>query len=801
MPGFARKRRQAAPDKPYRCSWEIIFLYALLLLGAPTAAQASSVFRISLIEPGVYRVTYEDLVAAGLTKEPLSASSLALSNKGASVPLWVEDGGDGRFGPGDWFTFVGQALAGEASYYNEFTSVNTYVLHLRDGQPARMRDIREFASVDPAAARAVPFVIQRWEEDRLLMRFRPQDGAMQELWYWAKLTHLDPQPFTLPLDLSDRLTSSTEPLTLRLHFRGWSYTPRSVVSSFPDHRVEVLFNGVMVGSGEWQGQEEYRLDLQVPAHLLTQTSHTLAVRIPRRKQPQTANARTRRSFIDVVLLNWIEASYPRKAEFQTSQTRFFVSPMPGAAAITFLVRANDQAVVYGQHGTRVALQPSQGVKRGALLRYQVSLPSEEAFFYTVINNQFKAPVAIARDEPSQLRGKNNHADYLMITPAHLRAAIEPLAAFHRRRGLTVSVIDIQDIYDEFNESILHPRAIRDFIAYAYHQWKKPAPRFVLLVGDASWDTKNTETHDANYPDWTYRPGEGRKFRKNKSTAYPLNARLNRRNLIPTWNYNTYEGHAASDNWFVAVDGDKFYPDLAIGRLPVTEPEEVAAIVQKTIDYVENPESGPWRRKSLWITNEDERFQRISDRLSEQMIAQGFTAQKIYPQGEEASNQAHQAVLREAFDQGQFLIHFYGHGGRYIWRTGPPDLRKNYDLFTLDDLDQLAPTRRLPIVLSMTCYTAPFDHPSADSLGEKFLRLPGRGAVAVFAASWRNNPSQQFSEAVLRELTQPGTLGEALMRAKRAVKNRLLVETYNLLGDPALPLPPLELHPNSQNKRR
>ena len=49
-----------------------------------------------------------------------------------------------------------------------------------------------------------------------------------------------------------------------------------------------------------------------------------------------------------------------------------------------------------------------------------------------------------------------------------------------------------------------------------------------------------------------------------------------------------------------------------------------------------------------------------------------------------------------------------------------------------------------MVLSMTCYSAPFDHPSADSIGEKFLRVPGKGAVAVLAASWRNAPYQAMS---------------------------------------------------------
>jgi hypothetical protein len=160
---------------------------------------------------------------------------------------------------------------------------------------------------------------------------------------------------------------------------------------------------------------------------------------------------------------------------------------------------------------------------------------------------------------------------------------------------------------------------------------------------------------------------------------------------------------------------------------------------------------------------------------------------VYPRPEETGNEAHQAELRRAFDDGQLLVHFYGHGGRYIWRTGAPDYRKNHDLFTLDDLEELAPSSRLPVVLSMTCFTAPFDHPNADSIGEKFLRLPDRGAIAVLGASWRNVPIPAFSEALVGQLTRPGTVGEAVVRAKREARDRMMVETYNLLGDPALPV--------------
>ncbi len=80
------------------------------------------------------------------------------------------------------------------------------------------------------------------------------------------------------------------------------------------------------------------------------------------------------------------------------------------------------------------------------------------------------------------------------------------------------------------------------------------------------------------------------------------------------------------------------------------------------------------------------------------------------------------------------MRFIGHGGRYIWRTGPLNLRKNHDLFTLDDVSHLKNGANLPMILSMTCYSAPFDNPTEDSIGERFLREADRGAIAVFAAS-------------------------------------------------------------------
>src|SRR6185503_15175919 len=307
----------------------------------------------------------------------------------------------------------------------------------------------------------------------------------------------------------------------------------------------------------------------------------------------------------------------------------------------------------------------------------------------VVGGQLLRPDSVILDRPSHLASNAHHADYIMVAHERLKAAIEPLADFYRKRGLAVEVVDIQDVYDEFNYGVLHPRALKEFLSYAYHSWKPPAPRWVLLVGDASWDAKNEKHDDSQYPAAAFSPSHGTIFAEIDAVHYGPGAELKHRNLVPTWSYLTYDGHAAGDNWFVSVDGDDDLPDMAVGRFPVTEPAEVTAIVDKTIRYQERPEFGPWRNRMLWITSEQPGFILMSDQLADIFSKEGFAPEKVYPPPDAAAGAHDQQRLREALDRGDLLVHFVGHGGRFIWRTGPPDWQKHRDLFNLDDIDKLS----------------------------------------------------------------------------------------------------------------
>jgi Peptidase family C25 len=780
----AGRDRLPGGRRPGRSHRPILLAAAAALLALPAAAEAPA-FKVLVRDPGVYRVDYQELAAAGLDVAgggPLDSSLLALTNRGRPVPLWVDDGGDGRFGPGDHLEFVGEHLAGETTFYDDYSDLNVYRLSVTGGG-ARMS--APAATAKPTVGEpAILRVREHLEEDRLLLRFPPgRDGVEPELWYWAKLTHLDRKPFRLTLDLGSREPDARNPLTLRVRLRGWSHPPRRIEGAPADHRVEVLVNGVPVGAGEWNGQDAYVVEVpQVPEAALDGGHETLEIRVPRRRRAAGGD-----ELIDVVLVDWIEVAYRRRPALGAAQERIDVDPAAAGRPVELWPAAGEEVTVYGAGGSRIP-PPDRGHGKaaGEGTRQRFALPAGEEVLYAVPPGGLFHPAGVVADPPSHLRDPSRQADYLIIAHPTLLGAIAPLAEFHRQGGLSVEVVSVEDVYDEFHDGIVDPRAIRDFIDYAYHHYRPPAPRYVLLVGDASWDPKHAEARDENYADWTYRPGERVNFWKNASTPYSPAAGHDR-NLVPTGHYGYLEGHAASDNYFVSVDGDDFLPDLAIGRFPVTEPAEVAAIVDKTIRYATSSALGPWRRRILWVTSEEKIWKFRSDRLAAELDGRGFADVKVYPSPDEESNFRHQAHIQQALDEGQLLVHFLGHGGRYIWRTGPSDLKANADLFTLDHLDALAPSDRLPVVISLTCYSAPFDHPSADSIGEKFLRIPGRGAVAVVAASWRNSPAAGLDRVMMEEFTQPGTIGDAFLRAKRRLKNRSWVEMYNLLGDPAVPL--------------
>src|SRR4029453_8080737 len=140
-------------------------------------------------------------------------------------------------------------------------------------------------------------------------------------------------------------------------------------------------------------------------------------------------------------------------------------------------------------------------------------------------------------------------------------------------------------------------AIKDFLAHAYQAWPGPAPRYVLLLGDASYDAKDFL----------------------KAGAW---------DLVPSPVVRTTYLWTASDLAYAATNGDDLLPDLAIGRLPARTADEVRVLVEKIAAF-ETAARGLGGRAVFVADGADAAgaFEADSDEVA--TLAAGREVEKIY----------------------------------------------------------------------------------------------------------------------------------------------------------------------------
>ncbi|MHC5879319.1 C25 family cysteine peptidase, partial [Streptococcus pyogenes] len=74
-----------------------------------------------------------------------------------------------------------------------------------------------------------------------------------------------------------------------------------------------------------------------------------------------------------------------------------------------------------------------------------------------------------------------------------------LADLHRtHEGLTVHVVDINQVFNEFSGGTYDVPAIRDFVKMMYDRSNGDYPKYLLLFGDGSYDNKTESAANTNF---------------------------------------------------------------------------------------------------------------------------------------------------------------------------------------------------------------------------------------------------------------------------------------------------------------
>ncbi len=682
-----------------------------------SAAPAQPVDAVKLVvnEPGLHRVTAGDLRAAGFDAARNDPARLALTLAGQPVTLAAENSGDALE-----LIFYGEPRA------SRFGQDNIY--RLTWGDQAMTDAGRPIA---PAGGEATTTFTDRQtlEESTTYLSQLPADS---DHWLWQSL--FAPATFDTPFDLPGWAGSDVD-LTVSL----WANTQDTAVN--PDHRAVLLVNGQQVAEAAWDGQGTRTITATVPADVVQAAGNTLSLSAP----GDTGAA------VDMLYLDRIDLDYERQLTLSPGQQLLFSA---GAGAPVAVQGVDSAQALLWDVTDAAAAQPLTGAQADAQnLRFQDGAVEGVRRYALANRDALLAPRAILPDSGVDLRQNAEGADYIAITHPDFAAALQPLIDFRREQGLRVTVAAIQDVYDTFSGGMVDPAAIRDYMRYASDNWPAPAPRFLLLVGDASYD------YGGFLPDGTP-------------------------NLVPTYLLQThFVGETASDNWFVSLDDEDDRPDMAVGRIPAQTAEQVTAVVAKTLAYEQNADTAGWANRALFVADDkQDSFQQISDDLAANYLPADYQVEKIYLGQSDDPNTA----VIEQLDQGVGVLTYVGHGSMNVWAQEK--------ILSTDDAGALR-NDALPFMMTMTCLVGYFHHPQAISMGEALLFNQNGGVVGALvptSESLATDQSELASSIYTHLFGDAGTVGEAIMLGKQDLSAERdlmqdLIETFTLLGDPALRL--------------
>lgn len=672
---------------------------------APIPVPPVSGVRLEVDQAGVYAVTATQLRDTNLAFETFSADSLVLSRDGVVVPFLIA---------GDTLYFYAEAVTS--------TLQAPVVYWLSAGRGLAM-DSRPAAPTD--IGNAVGTITLQFQENETFIPRTPRT-PQRDPWF-GPLLFAAPEPHLIQLGA---LPPPAGPGELTISF--WARNEDPAVD--PDHHTMVALNDLVLdASVYWDGIAEHVVTLSYPAGAMQPVRNTLAIMVP-----GDTGTSGEAIYVDEIVLQYptplrlgsealtfrSDAENIRLLDGSADTLVFDISEAARPIVMVDFAATGDTVDLAGEGlgGRYIALRPAAALEPRLTVAYA------------------------AESLTNQARG----ADYIAIVPddAALQAELEPLLEHRREQGLQVTMVSLTQIYDEFGFGRASADAIQAFITYSARQWSPP-PRFVLLVGDASYDSRG-------YLDGT------------------------NPNLLPApLVYTTAAGYVGSDMWLTMAAGVAA-PVMAVGRFPVQTPAQLERMVNKTIIY-ERTRAADWDARALLVADDEAPYDSLTGRLNSFLAEAGYDP---YVLAVSDGADIHDAIV-EAINDGVSLIHYAGEGSIQVWG----DER----VFQADDAGELLNQERLPIFATFTSVNGLFNHPFDHSLAESMLWAENGGVVAAIApaAVTPDNVYEAMATAFFRELNDPGvrTIGEALRQAKATTglppEAADALHVFNLLGDPAL----------------
>ncbi len=536
---------------------------------------------------------------------------------------------------------------------------------------------------------------------------------------------------------------STMPATINLNLPSIDFS--SSVSSFDLkiqgvtqvlHQVKVVLNGVEVGviDGSYETSTTQHFDIQTS--ILREGNNTLVL--------TSQNGSSDISFFDTIKVN-----YQKRYLVQQNQLSFYV-PNYKAVYLDGFTSPNIRVfdITYPDQPRIISYLTPEANNSGG---YRVYLPSSRArVLFAIEDSALLSVASININAPSSLSTSAHNADMIIISYKDWMSEANDWANYRRSQGMTVEVVNIEDVYDEFSFGNFSTDAIRGFLQYAYNNWGKQ-PGYVLLIGDATYNPRN-------YPDG--RPNSG---------AY---------NFVPTKIVETNYIETGSDETMADFNDDGL-AEIPIGRLPIHDGQTVTKILNKVSIFEQNIAPQNLSRGVVFASDVPNGydFQGVSNRLRSQLSPD---VTSIMVNKSESDSRTH---LLSELNNGRFLVNYSGHGNTGAWSASPT-------FFGTSDVANMTNGNNLSIFTMLTCLNGFFIQPEV-TLSDALLEKQSGGAAAVWASTGLTTPDVQeiMATRFFNEINTSGAsmrLGDIIKNAKAAIPaGRDVRLSWALIGDPAL----------------
>ncbi|MBQ9254113.1 MAG: type IX secretion system sortase PorU [Bacteroidales bacterium] len=485
--------------------------------------------------------------------------------------------------------------------------------------------------------------------------------------------------------------------------------------------------------------------------------------------------------IDRAWLDYVLVNYTKNLTYNNSYLRFYSTQRNGEKIRYTIdnVRTNN-VMVWDVSDILNVKKIENTTIENSKLSFNV-LGDTLRTFVVLSGSSFPTPI-LGDSVPNQNLHALEPMDFLIVSHKKFLNPADSLANIHRRYdGITVKVVDVQEVYNEFSSGTKDFLAIREFLRMLYSKYKptEQQPKNILLFGDGTYDNKNILGYDNNY--------------------------------IPTYQakgtFSTGGEVYTSDDVLACLrdDATNNVRDsllIGVGRITANDTVEAYNIINKCERYLlkqdlKDGEDGEWRNKVMltsddadvmselyFINNAENIYYQIdetqpclnvykiySDAFKEYTSSSGAT----YP---DATNS-----INDKMRKGVLLFNYLGHGS-YDHLSGER-------LITKSNIESWNNYNRLPLMITSTCEFARYDMVDKQAAGEYIVSTPGGGGIALIAAARKISSNDGINKNLHRfavERKADGstyTFGEVMMNAKNNTSLYTAERSISLIGDPAL----------------